>query len=266
MQCNISIALVASCFANISSLVVLDSCRQTYSAFGTVCFPVLKSENRIWGCFFKSLLLFILKTAVVHLNLDVPGEEKHLIGWFMDDKTHIFVAGSPMFNFTVSDYWNILILYAIIPKRLKRFPPPCPTYPILHLPVQITCQGEIGHALLTICAAMKMGRVVWSEEMHQLSAGLCVLACTPTVMYSRQALRTTALHNDQSLRDGRAWLQPAVLTFEVITIPKPHSPHILSLSASHCPSPICTRTHVAARSEVVFCVTFLDAARVLMKG
>lgn len=221
-------------------------------AFATVCISNTEIGKSYLRLLFKSLHLFILETAVVHLDLDFPGEEKHFIGWFMDDKTHIFVAGSPMmFNFTMSDYWNILILYAIIPKRLKWYPP-CPTYPILHLPVQITRQGEIGYALFVLPWR-------WDVLFYQKKCiSSYVLACTPTVMYSRQAPRTTALHNDQSLRDARAWLQPAVLTFEVITIPKPHSPHILS--------PICTRTHVATRSKVVCCVMFLDAARVLMKG
>lgn len=62
---------------------------------------------------------------------------------------------------------------------------------------------------------------------------VCLLAHSlviHSVMYSVPAPRTTALHNDQSLRDARAWLQPAVITFEVITIPQPHSLHILSLS------------------------------------
>lgn len=52
-------------------------------------------------------------------------------------------------------------------------------------------------------------------------------------VFSGSAEHTTALHNDQSLRDARAWLQPAVIiiiTFEVITIPQPRSLHSLSLS------------------------------------
>lgn len=81
-----------------------------------------------------------------------------------------------------------------------------------------------------------------------------------SVMYSVPAPSTTALHNDQSLRDARAWLQPAVIiiiTFEVITIPQPHSPSLflfLVLSLSHSRTPTLARTH----SKVLFSLMFLD--------
>lgn len=94
-----------------------------------------------------------------------------------------------------------------------------------------------------------------------------------SVMYSVPAPSTTALHNDQSLRDARAWLQPAVIiiiTFEVITIPQPHSLHIVplsfcfsfSLNLAHTHA----HTHAQTHSKVLSCLMFLDTGWVLKRG
>lgn len=87
---------------------------------------------------------------------------------------------------------------------------------------------------------------------------VCVRLLAPflfnhSVMYSARTLSTTALHNDQSLRDAKAWLQPAVIiiiTFEVITIPQPHPHHtsyspfvVLVLSPFLCDTPTHTYSH-----------------------
>lgn len=76
---------------------------------------------------------------------------------------------------------------------------------------------------------------------------VCLLAHSlviHSVMYSVPALSTTALHNDQSLRDARAWLQPSVII--IITFRSYHNPttsfpsYSASVSLTHTPTHTCT--------------------------
>ena len=75
-----------------------------------------------------------------------------------------------------------------------------------------------------------------------------------SVMYSVSAPSTTALHNDQSLRDARAWLQPAVIII-IITFWSYHNPTTLlsscraSLFLSLIPVPSLTHTPTRTRKD-----------------
>lgn len=76
-----------------------------------------------------------------------------------------------------------------------------------------------------------------------------------SVMYSMPTPRTAALHNDQSLRDARARLRPAVITSEVIAVLQPHALLLLSpvliiqpyICAHHAYVHVHTRTHKRTR-------------------
>lgn len=71
-----------------------------------------------------------------------------------------------------------------------------------------------------------------------------------SVMYSMPTPRTAALHNDQSLRDARAQLHPAVITSEVITVLQPHT--LLLLSQSYYYDEMYARVH--ARTHAHTCL------------
>lgn len=86
----------------------------------------------------------------------------------------------------------------------------------------------------------------------------CLLVCPlviHSVMYSMPTPRTAALHNDQSLRDARARLRPAVITSEVIAVLQPHALLLLSpvliiqpyICAHHAYVHVHTRTHKPTR-------------------
>lgn len=69
------------------------------------------------------------------------------------------------------------------------------------------------------------------------------------VMYSMPTPRTAALHNDQSLREARAQLHPAVITSEVITVLQPHTLLLLSRPSYYGYMYARVRTHTYAQTH-----------------